>query len=188
MDLRLATLKAVSFYFLHNVLALNPCRKLSCGTVVCKHFANYQGYPNYRWDLIWYAKVKTFFPLIVLHGTSVSSLSAIVDCTKWHWDIIFPRLHTRSLHLSVSLHKKQIQCVQKVAALLWKVLEVTSTSVYTGLNPFNFIRKHFLQICLWYVSYVRSYCSFLLIKRASIVTTKCTYRSPSAQRLSERTI
>jgi hypothetical protein len=23
-----------------------------------------------------------------------------------------------------------------------------STSVYTGLNPFNFIRKHFLQICV----------------------------------------
>jgi hypothetical protein len=23
-----------------------------------------------------------------------------------------------------------------------------STSVYTNLNPFNFIRKHFLQICL----------------------------------------
>jgi len=23
-----------------------------------------------------------------------------------------------------------------------------STSVYTGLNPFNFIRRHFLQICL----------------------------------------
>jgi hypothetical protein len=27
------------------------------------------------------------------------------------------------------------------------VLEVMSTIVYTGLNPFNFIRKHFLQIC-----------------------------------------
>ena len=27
-------------------------------------------------------------------------------------------------------------------------LEVMSTSVYKGLNPFNFIRKHFLQICL----------------------------------------
>jgi hypothetical protein len=27
-------------------------------------------------------------------------------------------------------------------------------------GPFNFIRKHFLQICLWDVSYVRSYCSF----------------------------
>jgi hypothetical protein len=27
-------------------------QKLSYVTVVCKHFANYQGYPNYRWDLI----------------------------------------------------------------------------------------------------------------------------------------
>jgi hypothetical protein len=26
--------------------------ELSCGTVVCKHFASYQDYPNYRWDLI----------------------------------------------------------------------------------------------------------------------------------------
>jgi hypothetical protein len=30
--------------------------KLSCGTIVCKHFASYQGYPNYIWDLIRYAK------------------------------------------------------------------------------------------------------------------------------------
>jgi hypothetical protein len=30
--------------------------KLSCATVVCKKFASYQGYPNYRWDLIRYAK------------------------------------------------------------------------------------------------------------------------------------
>jgi Mn2+/Fe2+ NRAMP family transporter len=52
MDLRLATLKAVSFYLLHNVSTLSQCRKLSCGTVVCKHFASKQGYPNYRWDLI----------------------------------------------------------------------------------------------------------------------------------------
>jgi hypothetical protein len=56
MDLRLATLKAVSFYLLHNVSTLNQCRKLSCGTIVCKHFASYQGYPTYRRDLIWYAK------------------------------------------------------------------------------------------------------------------------------------
>jgi hypothetical protein len=56
MDLRLATLKAVSFYFLHNVSTLNQCRKLSCVTVVCKRFASYQGYPNYRWDLIWQLK------------------------------------------------------------------------------------------------------------------------------------
>jgi hypothetical protein len=29
---------------------------LSYGTVVCKHFASYQSYPNYRLDLIRYAK------------------------------------------------------------------------------------------------------------------------------------
>jgi hypothetical protein len=48
MVLRLTTLKAVSFYLLTNVSKLNQCRKLSCGTVVCKHFASYQGYRNYR--------------------------------------------------------------------------------------------------------------------------------------------
>jgi hypothetical protein len=53
MDILLATLKAVSFYLLHIVSTLNQCGKLSRGTVVRKHFANYQGYPNYRWDLIW---------------------------------------------------------------------------------------------------------------------------------------
>jgi hypothetical protein len=38
----------------------------------------------------------------------------------------------------------QLQCFRKVAVHLQKVLEVMTTSVYTGLNPFNFIRKHFL--------------------------------------------
>jgi hypothetical protein len=56
MDLRLAALKAVTFYLLHNVSTLNQCRKLSCGIFLCKHFASYQDYPNYKWDLIWYAK------------------------------------------------------------------------------------------------------------------------------------
>jgi hypothetical protein len=41
-----------------------------------------------------------------------------------------------------------IQYVRKVAVHLYKVLEVMSTSVYTGLKAFNFIRKHFMQICL----------------------------------------
>jgi hypothetical protein len=45
MDLHLTMLKAASFYLLHNVSTLNQCRKLSCGTVVCKQFASYQGYP-----------------------------------------------------------------------------------------------------------------------------------------------
>jgi hypothetical protein len=35
MDLRLATLKAVYFYLLHNVSTLNQYRKLSCRTFVC---------------------------------------------------------------------------------------------------------------------------------------------------------
>jgi hypothetical protein len=52
MYLRLTTLKVVYFYLLHNVSTLNQCRKFSCGTVVCKHFASYQDYSNYRWDLI----------------------------------------------------------------------------------------------------------------------------------------
>jgi hypothetical protein len=52
VDLRLTTLKDVSFYFLHNVSTLNQCRKFSYGKVVCKHFASYQDYPNYKLDLI----------------------------------------------------------------------------------------------------------------------------------------
>src|SRR5215475_8920126 len=52
MDLRLATLKAVSFYLLHSVSALNQCRKFSCVLVVCKHFANYEGYPKYFNDVV----------------------------------------------------------------------------------------------------------------------------------------
>jgi hypothetical protein len=51
MDLSLAKLKAVSFYFLHSVSTLNQSRKFSCVTVVCEHFASYQDYPNYKWDL-----------------------------------------------------------------------------------------------------------------------------------------
>jgi hypothetical protein len=52
MNLRLATLKAVSFYLLHNVSTLNQCRKFFCVRVVCKHFSSYQDYPYYKWDLI----------------------------------------------------------------------------------------------------------------------------------------
>jgi hypothetical protein len=61
MDLRSATLKAVSFYLLHNVSTLNQWRKSSCGTVMCKYFASYQGYPNYRWNLIRYLHTAPCF-------------------------------------------------------------------------------------------------------------------------------
>jgi hypothetical protein len=55
MELRLATLKAVSFYLLQMIqhwinAEIYPVAQL------CKHFASYQGYLNYRWDLIRYAK------------------------------------------------------------------------------------------------------------------------------------
>jgi hypothetical protein len=51
MDLRLVTLKAVSFCF-----NTESMQKVILWQVVCKHFASYQGYPNYRWDLIRYGK------------------------------------------------------------------------------------------------------------------------------------
>jgi hypothetical protein len=44
------------------------------------------------------------------------------------------------------MQRRTVQCVREVAVNLRKVLEVTFTSVYAGLNPFNVIRKHFLQI------------------------------------------
>jgi hypothetical protein len=45
--------KCVSLYLLHSFSTLNQCRELSCGTFVCKYFASFQEYPNYKWDLIW---------------------------------------------------------------------------------------------------------------------------------------
>jgi hypothetical protein len=31
---------------------IESMQKVSCVVVVCKHFAGYQDYPNYKWDLI----------------------------------------------------------------------------------------------------------------------------------------
>jgi hypothetical protein len=80
MDRRLATLKSVSFYLPHNASTLNQCRKLSCGTGVCKHFASYQGYPNYRLDLIRYAKAAFFKLWFADHKwSSGSALVVLLD-------------------------------------------------------------------------------------------------------------
>jgi hypothetical protein len=46
------------------------------------------------------------------------------------------------------LNEAFIQCIQKVALHLQKLLDVMSTSVYIGLNPFNCICKQFLQSCV----------------------------------------
>jgi hypothetical protein len=87
MNLRLSTLKAASFYLLHNVSTLTQCRKLSCDIFVCKHFASYQGYPNYRWDLILYTKVNV---LSYLKCTATSRMlctyiSALNQMRKTQW-------------------------------------------------------------------------------------------------------
>jgi hypothetical protein len=92
MDLRLATLKAVCFYLLHSVSALNQCRKLSCGIIVCKHFAVYQGYPNCRWDLI---RLK-LFSIDVKRSTSINSKFGIrtrlvvTRCLQFGLDRLIP--------------------------------------------------------------------------------------------------
>jgi hypothetical protein len=76
--------------------------------------------------------------------------------------LIFKGLTARHLYKSFGV-KGLIQCVRKVAVHLQKVLEVMSTSVYTGLNPFNFIRKHFLQIC-----FSESRCALILGVRSDV--------------------
>jgi hypothetical protein len=40
------------FLFAAQCFNIESMQKFSCVTVVCKHFASYQDYPNYRWDLI----------------------------------------------------------------------------------------------------------------------------------------
>jgi hypothetical protein len=41
------------FLFAANCFNNESMQKVFRVTVVRKHFASYQGYPNYRWDLIW---------------------------------------------------------------------------------------------------------------------------------------
>jgi hypothetical protein len=95
MDLRLATLKAVSFYLLQNVSTLNQRRKFSCVTVVCKHFASYEGYPNYRWDitlslLMSYIYGAPFKPrnvnivYICIYGPSFGNTESMQRAIAWH--------------------------------------------------------------------------------------------------------
>jgi hypothetical protein len=63
-----------------------------------------------------------------------------------------------------------------------------STSVSTGLSPFNFIRKHFLQICVRKVAVnlIKGVGSDVHERRYRPETVP--YRSVSAQRLSELTV
>jgi len=64
--------------------------------------------------------------------------------TKGFFFISWSKLQiVKKLLRNCNLLLKQVQCVRKVAVHLKKVLGVMSTSVYTGLNPFNFINFNF---------------------------------------------
>jgi hypothetical protein len=49
-------------------------------------------------------------------------------------------------------------CIRKVAVHLQKLLEVMSTSIYTGLKPFNFTRKHCRS------AFGKSLCTYKIVK------------------------
>ena len=66
-----------------------------------------------------------------------------------------------------------------------------SMNVYTGLKPFCFIHKHFLQICFLCMQLLQFSIHYACVgdhDTLQILTTKSTYRSLSAQRLPERTV
>jgi hypothetical protein len=44
------------FLFAAQCFNTESMQKVILYTAMCKHFATYQGYSKYRWDLIWYAK------------------------------------------------------------------------------------------------------------------------------------
>jgi len=70
MDLRLAMLKAVSFYLLHNVSTLNRCRVDFGVTVVCKHFASYLGYTQISHECISVISLESILRSSALHLVS----------------------------------------------------------------------------------------------------------------------
>jgi hypothetical protein len=138
---------------------LNKCR---CDKLILSQIAN--GYLSRITGP--YVKIYLGF-LQIFTGRTVAHWNVLLF--QFHTALLFscipdflPKFSRLSLHpyFSIPHFLSYRECVRKVAMHLHKMLEVMSTSVYTGLNPFNFIRKHFLQICLWDVSYVRSYCSF----------------------------
>jgi hypothetical protein len=49
--------------------------------------------------------------------------------------------------VGIKFRKLNTVCSESHCALI-KVLEAMSMSAYTGPNPFNSIRKYFLQICV----------------------------------------
>jgi hypothetical protein len=94
MDLRLATLKAVSFSLLHNVSTLNQYRKLSCVTAVCKHFASYQGYSNYTSQQDFVPRKVYCVSNVTFHAESKYAINIFPSPTvfvQWHFLLLIFR-------------------------------------------------------------------------------------------------
>jgi hypothetical protein len=114
--------------------------------------------------------------------------SVIIVANVVHWSFHNP---SRSSVPSITLFAV-LQCVRKVAVYLhrcWKWCTRAAIQAWTRLILFA---NTFCRSPCEMFSYLRSYCSFYPMKHippaTSILTTKSTYRSPSAQRLSERTV
>jgi hypothetical protein len=112
-----------------------------------------------KWEEIF--KILRYIWLSSLPSPFLHSVSENVSKSNRTNEEINPAMEiqfVRKVTVHLGYGRVQLKCdgtrwltggeVRKVAVSLRKVLEVTSTSVYTGLNPFNFIREHFLQIWL----------------------------------------
>jgi hypothetical protein len=83
---------------------MNQCRKLSCDTFVCKHFASYQGYPNYKWDLIWYDRGRKLPKLHAAKHALMQPSQYTVQLNSKSAQIayFFPLLFTQTEHFASS--------------------------------------------------------------------------------------
>jgi hypothetical protein len=85
-------------------------------------------------------------------------LALLWNCVSIVW-IRFPKSFPNINKRTVKLYtvRSESRCAL--------IKEVMSMSVYTGLNPFNFIRKHFLQICFQKVTVPT--CAIILMDSAA---------------------
>jgi hypothetical protein len=144
----LATLKSVSFYLPHNVSTLNQCRKLSCGTVVCKHFASYQGCPNYRWDLSRYAKhvdVKTPDAIYEVAIMSVLNTTSSIKCSVRCDKLWIVSLWTKIVWCNTAIHFQiaRESCIAGKNPILCRLLNLCSlTFLFVLTTPCCSIFRH----------------------------------------------
>jgi hypothetical protein len=139
-------------------------------------------------SLLWTGQVKgeAGFPVTLLRlFFLVQHISEMLKCCEVMHLFYFQSTPFKNMIYSFFLILLHIHTVHSESRCkLTTVLEVMSTSVYTGLNPFNFIWKYFLQICIRKAA-VHLY-KVLEMMSTSVYTG--LNRNLSAQRLSEHTV